>query len=74
LIVANNIDASADRSVTDNLPAFSIEHSQFAFVATGKDEATFFIERYPTRACTPVAPSADYTVIPKIDSDGSTVP
>jgi len=59
LILGNNVDASAGRSVTDNLPGFKNEHTHFAFIATSKEKASFFVECYTARTSAAVGPSAD---------------
>ena len=74
LIVGDNVDASAGGSVTDNLPAFKIEHTDFAFITAGKEKAALFIEGDTTRTSAAVVPSADDCAVLKIDSESSATP
>src|SRR6516165_1360003 len=73
-IVCNNVDAGPDRSATDNLPGLQVEHFQFAFIATSKEEASFLIERYTTRTSAAIGPAADGCTFLKIHYESDTAP
>jgi hypothetical protein len=74
LVLSDDVNARSEGSFAQQLASLHIEHAQPSLIASGKQEAAFFVECYAPRSSATVRPTLDDLADPEVDRKCLAVP